>query len=60
VETGGREAALAGLSAERALLEKASTWPWHGSTLRGLMTAVLLPLVVWGSQQALTLAFLPP
>jgi hypothetical protein len=56
----GLAKAITGLSAELALLEKASTWPWRGSTLRGFLTAVLLPLVVWGSQQVLAVAFLPP
>lgn len=56
----GLAKAITGLSAELALLEKTSTWPWQSSTLRGFLTAVLLPLLVWSGQQALTLAFLPP
>lgn len=56
----GLSKAITGLTAELTLLEKASTWPWQASTLRGFLTAVLLPLLVWGSQQVLALAFLPP
>lgn len=56
----GLSKAMAGLAAELALLEKASTWPWQSSTLRGLMTAILVPLAVWTGQQALAIAFLPP
>ncbi len=35
------------------MLEKMPTWPWQASTLRGLMTAVLLPLFLWLSQRLL-------
>jgi hypothetical protein len=45
--------AITGLAAELALLEKARTWPWQTNTLRGFLTAVLLPLLLWGVQQAL-------
>ena len=46
--------AITGLAAELALLEKASTWPWRTNTLRGFLTAVLLPLFLWGVQQAVS------
>jgi hypothetical protein len=51
IESAHRAAAT--LTAEVALLEKASTWPWPTSTLRGFLTAVLLPLVVWTAQTVL-------
>jgi hypothetical protein len=35
-------------------IEAASTWPWRSSTLRGFLTAVLLPLVVWAVQEGIT------
>ena len=34
------------LVAERAVLERLPTWPWYASTVRGLGTTLLLPLVL--------------
>jgi hypothetical protein len=48
---------LSGLREELALLEKASTWPWRTSTLRGFLSAVLLPLFLWSTQQVLSRAW---
>jgi hypothetical protein len=35
------------LKTERATLEAISTWPWQPETLRLLVTALLLPLLLW-------------
>ena len=39
--------ALTGLEIERNLLQKIPTWPWQPETLRGLITALLLPVVAF-------------
>jgi hypothetical protein len=38
---------LDGLIAERGVLEKVSTWPWEPETVRVVVTALLLPVVLW-------------
>ncbi len=38
---------LTGLEIERNLLQKIPTWPWQPETLRGLITALLLPVVAF-------------
>ena len=35
------------LQKEQGILDKVSTWPWQPETLRGVSTAILLPIVVW-------------
>jgi len=42
------------LEKETDRIDAVSTWPWRSSTLRGFLTAVLLPLVVRGVQEAVT------
>jgi hypothetical protein len=39
--------ALTGLENDRNLLQKIPTWPWQPETLRGLLTALLLPVVAF-------------
>lgn len=39
--------ALASLDLERAHLRRVPTWPWQPETLRGLVAALLLPIVIW-------------
>ena len=39
--------ALEALNAESAELAKVATWPWAPGTLRNLVGAVLLPMVLW-------------
>ena len=39
--------AMDGLVKEQMVLDKIPTWPWHPETVRGLVTALLLPLVLW-------------
>ena len=38
--------AIAGLDAERAILEKISTWPWRTETLTGFLSATILPIML--------------
>ncbi|MGA7733296.1 MAG: hypothetical protein WCD37_18700, partial [Chloroflexia bacterium] len=47
------ESALNGLIAEREVLEKLRTWPWEPDTARVVITATLLPLVLWVIQRVL-------
>jgi hypothetical protein len=39
--------ALDGLVVEGGVLDKVSTWPWDPQTLRTVVTALLLPVVIW-------------
>ena len=41
------------LSIERDILAKLPTWPWQPGTLNLLLTAVLLPIILWVVQQVL-------
>jgi len=50
---GDLNSALGGLITERDFLEKLSTWPWNSATLRGFITAVLLPIVLYLVTRAL-------
>jgi hypothetical protein len=45
--------AAATLAIEESRLEKVPTWPWQPETPRLLATAVLLPIVLWVTQQSL-------
>lgn len=38
---------LSSLSLERQILEKIPTWPWKSDTVRGFVTALLLPIILW-------------
>lgn len=38
---------LAGLFAEEQALSKISAWPWKPETLRGFLSAVMLPILLW-------------
>jgi len=49
----GQNKAVAALAAERERLTKLSTWPWETGTLRGFVTALLLPLLLRLGQQVL-------
>jgi hypothetical protein len=44
---------------EHRTLEAVSTWPWQPETLRGILVAVLLPLLVWLLQRVLSRVFIP-
>lgn len=52
-EMGGINETLDGLLKEQGVLEKISVWPWKPETLRGVATAVFLPLVVWAATRLL-------
>ena len=39
--------AIDGLIKERGVLDKVSTWPWEPETVRVVVTALLLPAVLW-------------
>ena len=56
----GVSKALAALRQELALLETVSTWPWRAATLRGFLSAGLLPLVLWATQQFLARVWIGP
>ena len=45
--------ALASLEIERAALERVPTWPWERGTLRSLVAALVLPLILWLAQTLL-------
>jgi len=45
--------AIAALQQEQALLDKIPTWPWRSETIRGLTTAIFLPIVLWFINQLL-------
>lgn len=35
------------LNIEREVLDKIPTWPWQPNTIRGFLTALILPIVIW-------------
>lgn len=53
-----RHRSLTALIAERDLIERAPTWPWSGSSITGLVSAILLPLVLFVIQRGIA-AVLP-
>ncbi len=42
--------ALGSLDLERSTLTRIPTWPWEQGTLRGLLVALIVPVVVWAIQ----------
>ena len=38
---------LSSLLAEREVMARTPTWPWSPETLRGFVTAIILPIVLW-------------
>ena len=48
---------MAGLEIEWSALTRIPTWPWQPETLRGLITALLLPVAVFFFQFVLQRAF---
>jgi hypothetical protein len=44
---------MASLALERDVLAKLPTWPWQPGTLNFILTAVLLPIILWITQQFL-------
>jgi hypothetical protein len=47
------EKTIASLKTTRDIVDARPTWPWQPSTLRGLATAILLPIVLWLLQELL-------
>jgi hypothetical protein len=45
--------AIASLEIERNLLNRIPTWPWQPESLRTVIVALLLPIVIWLVQQVL-------
>jgi hypothetical protein len=41
------QSALSGLETERAIIGKAPTWPWDPEAVRIVLTALLVPIVLW-------------
>lgn len=46
-EVDGINSVLAGLTTEREILAKIPTWPWRSGTFNGLITALVLPIVLF-------------
>jgi hypothetical protein len=44
---------MSSLSLERDILSKLPTWPWQPGTLNLILSAVLLPIILWIAQQFL-------
>jgi hypothetical protein len=44
---GDLETALKALTSERLLVRSISTWPWDPGTLRGFVSTLLVPIVLW-------------
>ena len=49
--------AISTLESQKAYVEKIPTWPWQPATLRGFLSAVLLPIFLWAIQQGLNRLF---
>ncbi|MDQ3930227.1 MAG: hypothetical protein M3328_13910, partial [Chloroflexota bacterium] len=49
----GMKDATQALTEQAAVLDKLPTWPWQPETVRTLLTAMLLPLVIWLAQRIL-------
>ena len=49
----GLQKILSSVIQEREILAKLPTWPWSAGTLRGFVTAILLPLALFVGQRLL-------
>jgi hypothetical protein len=52
-KTGDLEPALRTLRSENELIENIPTWPWEPATLRVVLSAVFVPILLWLIQQIL-------
>ncbi len=43
----GMQTTLAALNAEREMIDKISTWPWRSETLRGFLSSIVFPIVLY-------------
>jgi hypothetical protein len=55
----GDQVALESLLLERKVLEAIPTWPWQPSTLRGIVTALFLPILLFLVQMVIERWFTP-
>jgi hypothetical protein len=46
-DTANINSVIDGLVKEQGVVEKASTWPWDPEAVRAVLTALLLPIVLW-------------
>jgi hypothetical protein len=46
-EFGGIEDSIGALIRERELFERIPTWPWNPATIRGFVSALLVPIFLW-------------
>jgi len=49
----GIHKAMLALDLEQSVLRRIPTWPWEPGTLRGMLTAFMLPITIWLIQTAL-------
>ncbi len=49
----GQQKSLALIQTELTTIEKAPTWPWHPETMRVVISAVFLPMLIWLAQRLL-------
>lgn len=54
---GNLEKSIQSLQHQKAYIEKIPTWPWQPATMRGFISAMLLPLLIWIAQQILARFF---
>ena len=47
------ETAISGLERQKLFIERIPTWPWQPGTVRGFLSAMLLPILLWAIQQLL-------
>jgi hypothetical protein len=47
------EKAIASLQHQKVFIDKIPTWPWQPATMRGFISAMLLPILIWIVQQVL-------
>ena len=52
--------ALEALVLARGQVRSLSAWPWRPETLRGVVSALLLPLLIWAATRILEAVILPP
>lgn len=50
---------VAAMTSDLARVEKVSTWPWKAESVSPVLTAVLLPLIVWVVQQYVGRVLMP-
>lgn len=52
-------ATMSGLALERGRVEHISTWPWSAATLRGFLSSIALPVLIWAFTTAVDIARVP-